>query len=179
MGKLKLFYAGKRLVNDKLIQVFVDEKGEDCSFQGTINGVFIGSAYEATQKGESVSIAKRPNEIKLDDDFRHPKEQEWRTETWAAEAQYKQLSIKRLADKKPELLKEIGAIKAFVKGLKYSERHAFVNWIMDEIQREEMEKLNQSFRIKLEAVEKRLINDCKRLQKELKKAQKVKANAKP
>lgn len=141
--KIVLYYMGRRLRNDKIQQVFLDDKGEECSFASRISRVWIGDAYEATSTNGHTQIKARPARCGA---IEHKRTDQWRAEEQAALTEHRAERLKAKASKLPALMSEIPAIKKFSKGLKPSERRAFVEWILDETEREEREQMRREFK---------------------------------
>lgn len=148
MTKVVYYYMGKRLTRgDKLTQVFLDDAGKEITFKGRISGVLLGYGYEVNKSSAGkISISARPKEADVE---RHEKSELWRSLTVAAETEYGAKRIRAKASSNKNLLREVEYLKRFCKGLKYSERRSLFEWIIDEIEREEMEAMNKAFNARI------------------------------
>lgn len=167
--KIKVWYLGKRFINDKLYQRFQTEKGEEFSFQGTIKGVFAGYGYVAEKKGENVSIRTRPDQFGNDP---HPDAQKWMVLEHAAIEQWKAFRLKKRASQLPDLMRDLTTIKKFCKGLRHTERRAFIEWIVDELEREENERFNREMNERIKRI-------ARSAQRQIKQAQKKSSKPEP
>lgn len=147
MSKIKLYYGGERFneFTGKMKQAFFRPDGKLEGYWSGIKGVWIGEAYWAKGKygGDKVTISGRPERA---GDATHEKEEEWRAKSWADKAIYKSHQVKKRAEKMRDLLPEIEKIKRFAKGLTFAQKRVFVEWILDEVEREEREKMNRTQR---------------------------------
>jgi hypothetical protein len=149
--KIKLIYAGKRFDNGKISQVFLTEDGKEFFYSG-VHRVYIGCFYEATKQGDRTLISSRPVEL---GESNHADEMKWRALSRGAEEQRKNELVKKKADSLKTLLNDVGTIKKFVKGMRFSEKRAFVDWLMNEIEREETERTTRAFNIRIQNLLKR------------------------
>lgn len=148
MKNQKLYYCGKRFNGDKLAQLFVDDTGKSYWFTG-IKRVWIGYAYESANKS-GTSMSTRPKECGGEE---HEKADHWRSEDRAAIAQNKIKLMRKKADGlRDKVVDEIRLLRKFVLPLSGGERRYFLDWLLDEIEREEREAMNKRFNDRIKRI---------------------------
>lgn len=155
MSQLLLTYCGKRFNGEKVAQLFIDSENKKYWFSG-VGRVWIGSHYFAEKDAKNnVTIKARPEENREKEE--HEKSDEWRAKERAALETHKSNLVRKKLDKlQPQILSEINLLKKFVLPLSFSERQAFLNWIMDEIERESREKINRELNARIQKLHRKL-----------------------
>lgn len=156
MKKVFLIYKGVRFDADggKLQHEFLDPNGKTVIFS-RVRYIHIGFSYEATEDKGRYSISTRPVE-KDTNEQPHPDADKWRDEALAAQQRARRLRARKSFEKNKKLLGDLDSLRAVVRTLKtYSAKHAFVEWLFDEMDREEREKENREMNARIQRMVKR------------------------
>jgi hypothetical protein len=128
--KVQLTYIGKRFWNDRLVQVFTDNKGGEVSFKG-VKYLRIGLSYHGTRSDTGLTIPAVPEELKsveVDEE----KVAQWEVEETLAEhmANRKRHAVKYSRDKRvfQELLPQL---KKLTKNLSYVQKKLLIEALIE------------------------------------------------
>lgn len=154
MTKVPLIYCGRRERDGKLCFLFIDTAGKEYSFK-QLRGVFVGYSYYAQKNKDEMEIQRSPQEVDGQEE-QHPKAEEWRAKQTVAIERHRKRLLRGAIDRNKFLLDEIGTIKKFVRGLSHGEIRDFIDWLVDEIYREQRAKELSEMNARLNRAVKRM-----------------------
>lgn len=153
MTKVPLIYCGRRNRNEKLCHLFIDAAGEEYFFN-RIKSVYIGYSYYAEKSKDEVQIMVKPKEVDEQEE-QHPNSDEWRAKQAVAVERHRKKILRGAIDRNKFLMEDVVKIRAFVKGLSHGEVREFVDWLVDEIFREQWAKERAEMNARLNRAVKR------------------------
>ena len=117
---MKLYYKGKRLLNEKLVQVFTNGKREP-TYTG-IKSIYIGFCYQATAN----SMSTRPKQIGED---RHKDSNKWDIKEEIDKEKYRKIQAYKKLDKKEHIIENLPELKELIEGLSHNDIEYFSRWL--------------------------------------------------
>jgi len=129
---VSIIYMGRRLWQDsKVVHVFRHGK-EEVGF-AKVKLVMIGHAYEATGKGNSLSISQRPKRLSDEEMVDAATLAQWEAEDALVERHLREKRAVAKAKNHPGLLRAAEALKPYVAKLNYFERRALIEELLERL----------------------------------------------
>jgi hypothetical protein len=171
MKKTKVTYIGRRIFSDDSIVHAFLHNGEEVAF-GKVKWCYIGTNYEAMSGAKNrLQISARPpdlGEASVDEKTLT----QWKMLDAAAAQFARRKSASRKLRKHPELVALAEKLKPLLAGLSLSQKTSVVEFIVDEIEREERERMSMRMRKKIDQVVRNSKHRVKAAEKAAAKAEK-------
>jgi hypothetical protein len=130
--KVALTYTGRRMsVKGRILHCFVDRKGNEYAFS-KVRTCVIGWEYEAEKTTEGLTIERRPKALSTEDDRRDVRE--WEALDAAATQHQRNERVLKRARKNKQVLLEVDAMRAFTRGMSFSDKRAFLEFLLNELE---------------------------------------------
>lgn len=158
--EIKIQYTGRRIVNDRLAQSFLQD-GEEVYF-GKLKSLTVGEWYLATiGEGDNLSIRSRP-EWTVGPDPSEEDLKKWEAEDLLARQEMGRRTFAAKMEKHTAIVECAARLKPLMRGLGFSQKKQIVDFIMEELEKEERENFRKSLQKASDRLKKHLEKKLKR-----------------